>query len=209
MLSKEDNALITRVSPGTPMGSLFRRYWLPALLSSDCPEADCPPVRLRLLGEDLVAFRTTSGQPAVLDTYCPHRNANLFWGRNEDEGLRCIYHGWKFNAQGACVDMPNEPPGSRFAEKIKHAAVQQQCRPPADLPGARHGLWGGDLSATRRGRCAVSVAAEQGQRLSDRSAVAEDAELHGHSRGARAGHGGPGGPARPSVRSHDRASRRE
>jgi nitrite reductase/ring-hydroxylating ferredoxin subunit len=104
------------------MGTLFRRYWLPAMLSSELPEPDCPPVRLRLLGEDLVAFRTTSGQPAVLDTYCPHRNANLFWGRNEEDGLRCVYHGWKFDAVGACVDMPNEPPGSRFAEKIRQTA---------------------------------------------------------------------------------------
>src|SRR5215831_12086841 len=97
MLSKHDNELITRVGPGTPMGELMRRYWLPALLSEELPEPDCPPMRLRLLGEDLVAFRTTSGRPAVLDTYCPHRNANLFWGRNEEEGLRCVYHGWKFS----------------------------------------------------------------------------------------------------------------
>src|SRR4051794_15217101 len=119
MLSKEDNELITRVGPGTPMGTLFRRYWLPAMLSTELPEPDCPPVRLRLLGEDLVAFRTTSGRPALLDTYCPHRNANLFWGRNEHEGLRCVYHGWKFNPDGACVDMPNEPPGSTFADKVR------------------------------------------------------------------------------------------
>jgi phthalate 4,5-dioxygenase oxygenase subunit len=122
MLSKQDNELITRVGPGTAMGALLRRYWLPALLSSELPQADCPPIRLRLLGEDLVAFRTTSGRPAVLDTWCPHRNANLFWGRNEEEGLRCVYHGWKFDADGACVDMPNEPPGSRFAEKIQQPA---------------------------------------------------------------------------------------
>ncbi len=124
MLSKHDNELITRVGPGTPMGQLMRRYWLPALLSTDLPEPDCAPIRLRLLGEELVAFRTTSGRPAVLDTWCPHRNANLFWGRNEEEGLRCVYHGWKFNAAGACVDMPNEPPRSRFADKIKQPAYQ-------------------------------------------------------------------------------------
>jgi phthalate 4,5-dioxygenase len=124
MLSKHDNELITRVGPGTPMGELMRRYWLPALLTSELPEADCPPVRLRLLGEDLVAFRTTSGRPAVLDTWCPHRNANLFWGRNEEDGLRCVYHGWKFNADGACVDMPNEPARSSFADKIKQPAYQ-------------------------------------------------------------------------------------
>src|SRR5919197_43690 len=124
MLSKRENELITRVGPGTPMGELMRRYWMPALLSSELPEADCPPVKLRLLGEDLVAFRTTSGRPAVLDTWCPHRNANLFWGRNEEEGLRCVYHGWKFNADGACVDMPNEPARSSFAEKVRQPAYQ-------------------------------------------------------------------------------------
>jgi phthalate 4,5-dioxygenase oxygenase subunit len=124
MLSSADNQYITQVGPGTPMGTLFRRYWLPAMLTEELPEPDCAPVRLRLLGEDLVAFRTTSGQPAVLDTWCPHRNANLFWGRNEEGGLRCVYHGWKFDAEGACVDMPNEPPRSRFAEKIRQPAYQ-------------------------------------------------------------------------------------
>jgi len=118
MLTTEDNELITRVGPGTPMGELFRRYWLPAMLSEELPEPDCAPVKLRLLGEDLVAFRTTSGQVGVVETWCPHRNANLYWGRNEEEGLRCIYHGWKFDRTGQCVDMPNEPPNSRFADKI-------------------------------------------------------------------------------------------
>jgi phthalate 4,5-dioxygenase len=124
MLSRKDNNYITEIGPGTPMGNLFRRYWLPALLAEELPEADCPPVRLKLLGEDLVAFRTTRGRPAVLDTWCPHRNANLFWGPNEQDGLRCVYHGWKFDADGSCVDMPNEPPRSRFAEKIKQPAYQ-------------------------------------------------------------------------------------
>jgi phthalate 4,5-dioxygenase len=122
MLSSEDNRLITQVGPDTAMGALFRRYWLPAMLSSELPEPDCPPVRLRLLGEDLVAFRTTSGRVGVLDTYCPHRNANLFWGRNEDEGLRCVYHGWKFDADGQCTDMPSEPPSSRYVEKVRQPA---------------------------------------------------------------------------------------
>lgn len=122
MLSKRDNELITHVGPETPMGELLRRYWLPALLSTELPEPDCAPVRLKLLGEVLVAYRATSGRVGVLDTYCPHRNANLFWGRNEQEGLRCVYHGWKFDADGACVDMPNEPARSQFKEKIKQVA---------------------------------------------------------------------------------------
>jgi len=150
MLSKHDNELITRVGPGTPMGELMRRYWLPALLSEELPEPDCPPIRLRLLGEDLVAFRTTSGRPAVLDTWCPHRNANLFWGRNEEEGLRCVYHGWKFSADGACVDMPNEPARSKFAEKIHQPAypavdkggfVWVYMGPPEHTPEVPHFEW--------------------------------------------------------------------
>ncbi|HEY1297342.1 MAG TPA: Rieske 2Fe-2S domain-containing protein [Chloroflexota bacterium] len=124
MLTRKDNDYVTQVGPGTPMGNLFRRYWLPALLAEELPEPDCAPIRLKLLGEELVAFRATSGRPAVLDTWCPHRNANLFWGRNEEEGLRCVYHGWKFDADGNCVDMPNEPPRSKFAEKIKQPAYQ-------------------------------------------------------------------------------------
>lgn len=122
MLSKQDNRLITEVGAGTPMGELFRRYWLPTLLPEELPEPDCPPVRVRLLGEDLIAFRTTSGEVGVLDTYCPHRNANLFWGRNEQEGLRCAYHGWKFSPAGECVDMPNEPPASDFRAKVRTTA---------------------------------------------------------------------------------------
>ncbi len=124
MLSAEENKTITQVGPGTPMGELFRRYWLPAMLSEELPEPDCAPVKLRLLGEDLLAFRTTSGAVGVIDTWCPHRNANLYWGRNEEEGLRCVYHGWKFNTEGQCIDMPNEPPTSRFAEKIRITAYQ-------------------------------------------------------------------------------------
>jgi phenylpropionate dioxygenase-like ring-hydroxylating dioxygenase large terminal subunit len=124
VLSQEENKLITQVGPGTPMGNLFRRFWLPAMLSEELPGPDCPPVKLRLLGEDLVAFRTTSGRVGVLDTYCSHRGANLYWGRNEEEGLRCVYHGWKYNVDGACVDQPNEPPQGRFAERIRHPAYQ-------------------------------------------------------------------------------------
>ena len=128
MLSVEDNELLTRTDAGTPMGELMRRYWLPALLSTELPEPDCAPVRLRLLGEDLVALRLTSGRIAVLETWCPHRNASLFWGRNEDEGLRCVYHGWKFDIEGNCIDMPNEPASSTFNEKITlpaYKAVEQ------------------------------------------------------------------------------------
>src|SRR6266511_1093229 len=125
MLSKEDNELLTRVGPGTPMGQLMREYWIPALLSSELAGADCSPLRVRLLGEDLIAFRDTSGRVVMLRGNCPHRGASLFFGRNEDNGLRCVYHGWKFDVAGRCMEMPNEPPESNFKDKIR--AVAYPC----------------------------------------------------------------------------------
>src|SRR5580704_12783584 len=122
MLKREENERITRVGPGTPMGNLMRRYWQPALLSSELPEADGPPVRVRLLGEDLIAFRGSDGTVGLVDAFCPHRRAPMFFGRNEECGLRCVYHGWKFDASGACVDMPSEPPDSLFKTKVTIAA---------------------------------------------------------------------------------------
>jgi phthalate 4,5-dioxygenase len=119
MLSAEDNAMLTQTDPGTPMGDLFRRFWMPAMLSDELPGADCPPVRLRLLGENLVGFRDTDGNVGVLDAYCPHRGAPLFFGRNEDCGLRCVYHGWKFDVHGACVDIPNVPEGDTYKHKVR------------------------------------------------------------------------------------------
>jgi phthalate 4,5-dioxygenase oxygenase subunit len=119
MLSKEDNEILTRVGPGTPMGNLLRRYWTPALLSSEVPEPDSPPIRVRLLGEDLVAFRDSDGQVGLFPQACPHRGASLFFGRNEDAGLRCVYHGWKFDTSGACVDMPSESAESNFKNKVR------------------------------------------------------------------------------------------
>ena len=119
MLSSEENGILTQVGPGTPVGQVMRRYWLPALLSTDLPAPDCPPVRVKLLGEELVAFRDTQGAIGLLEEHCPHRLASLFLGRNEENGLRCVYHGWKFDVLGNCVDMPNEPEESRFKEKIR------------------------------------------------------------------------------------------
>jgi phthalate 4,5-dioxygenase oxygenase subunit len=126
MLSREENELLTRSGPATPAGDYFRRYWLPALLASEVPAPDCPPVRLRMLGEDLVAFRDTDGRVGLIDEFCPHRRASLFWGRNEECGLRCVYHGWKFDVTGACVDMPNEPPEYGFDNKVRIAAYPTQ-----------------------------------------------------------------------------------
>src|SRR6202453_747011 len=118
MLTPEQNARLTQVGPGTPMGNLMRRYWLPALLSEEVPEPDGAPVRVRLLGEDLVAFRDSTGVVGLVSAYCPHRRAPMFFGRNEECGLRCVYHGWKFSADGTCVDMPSEPPDSLFKAKV-------------------------------------------------------------------------------------------
>jgi phenylpropionate dioxygenase-like ring-hydroxylating dioxygenase large terminal subunit len=101
------------------MGELLRRYWTPALLISEAPAPDSEPVRVRLLGEDLVAFRDTNGRVGLVQENCPHRGASLYFGRNEECGLRCPYHGWKFDADGACVDMPSEPPNSVFKDKVK------------------------------------------------------------------------------------------
>lgn len=126
MLSAEDNELMCRVGPGTPMGDLMRQYWLPVLTSDELPAADCPPVRVQLLGENLIAFRTTSGRVGLIENACPHRGASLFFGRNEEEGLTCVYHGWKFGIDGACLDMPTEPPESTFKDRVR--AVTYPCR---------------------------------------------------------------------------------
>ena len=118
MLSREDNELLTRVDRGTPMGNAMRRYWIPALLAWELPSPDCPPVRVKLLGEELVAFRDTQNRIGLIEEHCPHRRASLFFGRNEECGLRCAYHGWKFDVDGRCVDMMNEPEHLHFKEKI-------------------------------------------------------------------------------------------
>ncbi len=122
MLSKEDNELLTQVGAETPTGQLFRRFWLPAMLSSELPDPDGTPVRLRLLGEDLITFRDTEGRVGCVDAYCPHRGAALFFGRNEENGLRCIYHGWKFDVNGDCVHMPNCVEGESYSQKLKITA---------------------------------------------------------------------------------------
>ena len=122
MLSLKDNETLCRVGRGTPMGELMRQYWIPAVRSDELPAPDCPPMRLRLLGENLIAFRATSGAVGIVDNACPHRGASLFFGRNEEEGLRCVYHGWKFDVTGACVDMPSEPAESNFRTKVRVGA---------------------------------------------------------------------------------------
>ncbi len=127
MLSHEQNELICRVGPGTPMGAVLRQYWLPAVLSEEVT-SDGDPLRVRLLGEDLVAFRDSHGQVGLFQHNCPHRGASLFFGRNEEAGLRCVYHGWKFSASGECLDMPNEPAESDFRSKVRAVAYPTRER---------------------------------------------------------------------------------
>ncbi len=119
MLRKEQNDLLTQTGPDTPFGRMFRCYWIPALLAAELPENDCPPVRVKLLSERLIAFRDTNGCYGLMDEFCAHRGVSLWFGRNEDCGLRCPYHGWKYDVTGQCVDMPNEPEQSAFAKKVK------------------------------------------------------------------------------------------
>ena len=121
MLSREDNERITRVGPGTPMGNLMRRYWLPAATSAEL-EADGAPLRVKLLGEALVAFRDSNGRVGVLEELCAHRRASLFLGRNEEGGLRCVYHGWKYDVEGRLLDRPTEPPHRQLRDRIRLTA---------------------------------------------------------------------------------------
>ena len=118
MLSTRDNELLTRVGQGTMMGTFLRRFLIPVLESADLPEPDCDPVEVRLMGEDLVAFLDSTGRVGLIEALCPHRRAPLFYGRNEENGLRCIYHGWKWDVEGGCMEMPTEPPESNFQDKV-------------------------------------------------------------------------------------------
>jgi phthalate 4,5-dioxygenase len=119
MLRKEQNDLLTQTGPDTPMGKLFRSYWIPALLAEELPENECPPVRVKLLSERLLAFRDTEGRYGLIDEFCAHRGVSLWFGRNEQCGIRCPYHGWKYDVTGQCVDVPSEPEESGYAKKIK------------------------------------------------------------------------------------------
>ena len=122
MLSAEQNELLTRVEGSAPMGQLMRRHWLPACLSDEVALPDCTPLRARLLGEDLVIFKDTEGKLGALAEQCPHRKASLAFGRNEECGLRCLYHGWKFAVDGSVMDMASEPNSERKVNAIKHKA---------------------------------------------------------------------------------------
>ena len=131
MLPREENDLLTQVDAEKPLGRLMRRYWIPALLSAEIAEPDCPPVRVRLLGEDLVAFRDSNGHVGLLGEHCAHRGTSLFFGRNEECGLRCIYHGWKYDVDGRVLDTPAEPAGSTLKDKVRQTAYP--CKEAAGI----------------------------------------------------------------------------
>src|SRR5215831_18725569 len=143
-MPKERNEELTRTGPGTLMGDLVRRYWIPALLATELPGPDCPPVRVTLLSEPLVAFRDTQGRIGLIDEFCAHRGVSLWFGRNEESGLRCAYHGWKYDVTGQCVDLPSEPEalGTRSRIKLKSypclergGVIWTYMGPPALRPG--------------------------------------------------------------------------
>ena len=154
MMTSEENDLLCRVEGQAPMGQLMRRHWTPVCLVEEVPEPDGKPVRARLFGEDLVVFRDTEGRVGVMDEYCPHRRASLVFGRNENCGLRCLYHGWKMDVHGNVLEMVSEPAASGMAQKVKHKAypthewggfvwaymgpadTQPEFRPPAWAPHA-------------------------------------------------------------------------
>ncbi|MEX0752178.1 MAG: Rieske 2Fe-2S domain-containing protein [Xanthobacteraceae bacterium] len=119
MLRKEQNDLVSQTGPGMPMGQLFRSYWLPALLAEELPEKECPPVRVKILSERLLAFRDTDGKFGLIDEFCAHRGVSLWFGRNEERGIRCPYHGWKYDVNGQCTEVPSEPPESGYCQKVK------------------------------------------------------------------------------------------
>ena len=150
MMTEETNKLLTRTGPGTPMGELLRRYWIPAMLGSELPEPDCPPVRAKLLGEKLVAFRDTQGRLGLIDEFCAHRGVSLWFGRNEECGLRCAYHGWKYDVNGQCVDLPSEPAESGMRSRITlksypcvelGGVIWTYMGPPAEKPPLPNFEW--------------------------------------------------------------------
>jgi phthalate 4,5-dioxygenase oxygenase subunit len=119
MLRQDTNELLTQTASGTPMGELFRQYWIPALLAEELAEDSCPPVRVKLLSERLIAFRDSEGRYGLMDEFCAHRGASLWFGNSEDGGLRCAYHGWKYDVTGQCIEVPSEPETSNFCAKVK------------------------------------------------------------------------------------------
>ncbi len=154
MLNQQENDLLCRVEGDAAMGQIMRQHWMPACLSEEVAERDGDPVRVRLLGEDLVAFRDSNGRVGLVGENCPHRRASLVYGRNEECGLRCLYHGWKVDGIGNVVEMSSEPEGSRMIGKVRHKAYPTPMRLAAssDLygPGRNHAGIRGYPSSPRR-----------------------------------------------------------
>jgi phthalate 4,5-dioxygenase oxygenase subunit len=152
MLNHAENDLLTRIGPDAPMGQMMRRHWMPACMSEEVAEPGGAPVRVELLGERLVAFRDTSGRVGLLEERCPHRRASLVLARNEDCGLRCLYHGWKLDVDGAVVDMPSEPEDSPLRGRVRTRAypvhesdgfVWAYLGPPEEMPAFTPPPWAG------------------------------------------------------------------
>ena len=126
MLSATDNAYLNTSEPNTPMGNYLRCHWHPVALSEEVAKPDCAPIRLKVMGEDLLLFRDSKGKTGLIEPFCAHRGADLFFGRNEECGIRCIYHGWKYDIHGNCIDMPNVPKDAAYHGKIKIKAYPTQ-----------------------------------------------------------------------------------
>ena len=186
MLTPEENELLCRVEGDAPMGHLMRRHWIPACLSEEVAEPDGAPVRTRLLGEDLVAFRDSDGRLGVLDEYCPHRRASLALGRNEECGLRCLYHGWKMDVEGNILEMASEPLQSGLSAKVKHKAypareaggfVWTYMGPSGELPEFQPPAWAPSVD-TKISIVKLPVAANWAQTFEGGIDSAHSSNLH-------------------------------
>ena len=186
MLTAEDNELLCRVEGDAPMGQLMRRHWLPVCMSEEIPEPDGTPVRAKLLGEELVVFRDSDGRVGVLHEHCPHRGPSLVYGRNEEGGLRCLYHGWKFDVEGTVLEMPSEPQASDLAKKTKHKAypahegggyVWAYMGPAAEMPNFQMPAWA-PTPDTRISIVKMHAAANWAQTLEGGIDSAHSSNLH-------------------------------
>ena len=169
MMSREQNDQLSRIGPGTLMGKLLRRYWAPFLLAAEIPEPDCPPVRVKLMGESLIAFRDSKGRIGLIDEFCAHRGASLWFGENEDCGIRCHYHGWKYDVTGQCADLPSEPEefGLPQEHQIEILSLHREGRHHLGLYGSA-GIAAAAAGAgmdRRRARAALRLQAAAGMQL--------------------------------------------
>ena len=186
MLTAEENELLCRVEGDAPMGQLMRRHWIPVCMAEEVPEADGTPLRAKLLGQELVVFRDSDGRLGVLDEHCPHRGASLVYGRNEEGGLRCLYHGWKFDVEGTVMEMPSEPAASSLANKTQHRAYPARegggyiwvyMGPAAEMPEFQMPAWAPSEDA-RISIVKIHAAANWAQTLEGGIDSAHSSNLH-------------------------------